>query len=74
MINKKYEFMIFSFLTSLFMSFLVSGVSLLSILGFIDGFAFLWFSAWMKAFIIAFPSVMLVIPMARKIVLRVVEK
>lgn len=55
------------------MSFLISGVSLITTLGLVDGFMFLWFAAWMKAFIVAFPSVMLVIPIVKKIVVKVIK-
>lgn len=74
MINKKYEFYIFSFLVSLFMSLLVSGVVLVLNIGLVQNFLILWMNSWLKAFIVAFPSVLIVIPFVRKIVSQIIKK
>jgi len=68
MINKKYEMLLFSFLMSLFMSGFMSFVVTMMNLGLIDNFIFIWLSAYWKAFIIAFPTIFIVVPQVRKVV------
>lgn len=72
MINKKYEFYIFSFLVTLFMSFVISGVLVFVNLGFINDFLLIWLSSWGKAWLVAFPSVLLIIPFVRKLMVRII--
>ena len=67
MISKKYEFLTFSLLVTFFMSFVISGVLVVVNLGFIENFFSVWANAWWKAWIVAFPSVLFIIPMVRKI-------
>lgn len=59
-----------AFFTSLLMSLLMSGVITLLNLGLVDDFLQRWFTAFATAFVIAFPSILLVLPLARRIVAR----
>ncbi|PID48362.1 MAG: hypothetical protein CR967_00255 [Proteobacteria bacterium] len=68
MIAKKYEFLVFSFFMSLFMSILMSGVITFINIGLVEDFAFIWLEAFCKAFVVAFPAVLVVVPQVRKIV------
>jgi len=73
MINKKYEFYIFSLLVTMFMSFVISGVLVVINLGIINNFLFIWLSAWLKAWLVAFPSVLLIIPFVRKVMVKIIR-
>lgn len=66
MIPKKYEQILFAFLMSLKMSFIMSGVITYINLGLPDTFLGFWFNAWYKAFFIAFPTILLVGPLVRR--------
>ena len=65
-INKKYEMLLFSFLMSTFMSGLMSLIISFTNLGFVDGFVLKWLNAYWQAFVIAFPTIFLVVPYVRK--------
>ena len=68
MIPKKYEMLLFAFLMSSFMSFFMSFVITLINLGLVDGFVGFRLSAFWKAFLVAFPTILVVVPQVRKIV------
>lgn len=70
MIPQKYAPILFGFILSGFMSCLVSAVATLRALGLIDGFVGFWMSSWLSSWLIAFPTVLVVAPIARKIVAR----
>jgi hypothetical protein len=56
------------------MSFIVSGVAMFRALGMHDGFVWSWTASWLASWAVAFPSVLVVAPLARGIVARVVKK
>jgi Protein of unknown function (DUF2798) len=58
---------------SMIMSFIISFVSSWRALGLINGFLMKWLPAWGISWLIAFPTVLFVLPLARKIVSRFVE-
>ena len=68
MINKKYEFVLFAFLMALFMAGFMSFIVTLINMGFIDGILSIWFEAYWKAFLVAFPTIFVVVPQVRRIV------
>ncbi len=68
MIAKKYEMLLFAFIMGTFMSGFMSLVVTFINIGFIDNFIYFWLSAYWKAFLIAFPTILFVIPRVRKIV------
>lgn len=74
MIPQKYEFFVFTFFMSLFMSFLMSGVITFINMGLVEGFTGLWFEAFAKAFVVAYPTIMVVVPQVRRIVKVVVRQ
>lgn len=74
MIPKKYAPLLFGLILSGLMSLLVSGISLLRAVGLVDGFAGAWLSAWLTAWLFAFPTVLLVAPLARAAVARLTTK
>ena len=73
MIPKRFETIVFAFFMSLMMSFLMSGVVTFINLGIVDHFVILWFKAFIRAFAIAFPCVLLLVPLVRKIVGKLVK-
>jgi hypothetical protein len=68
MISKKYGPQLFSLILSGLMSLMVSGISTFRVTGLVSNFATLWSGAWFAAWVFAFPAVLLVIPIARKVV------
>lgn len=59
---------LFGFVLSALMSLIVSGIATLKNAGFSDGFLSLWVSAWLPSWLIAFPTVLVVAPLARRLV------
>ncbi len=74
MINPKFERVLFSLLMSLFMSFFMSFIITLMNIGLINNFVFIWLSAFWKAFLIAFPTVFVVVPQVRKLTNFLIKK
>jgi hypothetical protein len=74
MVSAKYLHQIQALLLSGFMSFIMSGAITLINLGLVDNFLIIWLHAWLVAYAIAFPSVLLVFPFARKLAMRIASK
>jgi hypothetical protein len=64
---------VFGFILSGLMSFLVSGISTLRAVGPVTGFPTLWLFAWLSSWMVAFPAVLVVAPMTRRLVARLVK-
>lgn len=62
------EFIAFGFLLTGLMSLVVSGISTLRTAGAQEGFVALWLSAWLPSWAVAFPVILVVSPLARRIV------
>jgi TM2 domain-containing membrane protein YozV len=60
----RYAPVLFGFILSALMSFLVSGIATFRNAGLVDGFFLTWINAWA----IAFPVVLVVAPITRKLV------
>jgi hypothetical protein len=73
MLPKKYAPVLFGLVLSCLMSCIVSGVSTLKAVGPIEGFLFLWLKAWLASWAVAFPVVLVVAPLARRAVERLVR-
>jgi len=69
----RFEHPLFALLLSGLMSLLVSGVATWSALGGHGGFAAKWLGAWLHSWLVAFPAVMVVAPLVRKVVVRCVQ-
>lgn len=67
MIPFKYYRFVFSFIMAGVMSFVISGALVFINLGLIDDFLKVWLISWGKAFVIAFPCVIVVAPLAAKL-------
>lgn len=69
---KSYEPYAFGLLLSGLMSFIVSGLSTFLAVRSLDGFLGLWLGAWLPSWLIAFPSVLIVAPIVRRILKRMI--
>ncbi len=68
MIPARFAPILFGFILSGLMSFIVSGISTLRAVGLAEGFVGLWISGWWPSFLVAFPVVLIVAPMTRRLV------
>jgi hypothetical protein len=59
---------LFGLLLSALMSLVVAGIATLRNAGFVDGFFGIWLSAWLPSWAVAFPTVLVVAPVVRKLV------
>jgi Protein of unknown function (DUF2798) len=59
---------LFGLVLSALMSFLVSGIAIVRNAGFEDGFFGAWMNGWLFSWAIAFPVVLVVAPIARRLV------
>lgn len=63
----RYTSIVLPFLLSIIMTFVVSMVSTLRSLGLEEFSHYVWMSAWAISWLIAFPTLLLVLPVVRKI-------
>ena len=61
------------FVLSVLMTCIVSGVATWHNLGLVANFASVWLGAWVFSWTIAFPALLLVLPLVRRIVAAIVE-
>lgn len=73
MIPAKFAPFLFGFFVSGLMSFLVSGVATFRAVGLPQGFFDLWMAAWIPSWMVAFPTILVVAPLARKLVAKLVS-
>jgi len=73
MIARKYRPLLFALMLSGLMSLLVSGIATFRATGPLPHFASLWLGAWLTAWLFAFPAVLLIAPLTRRAVERLVE-
>ncbi len=74
MIPKRYEMILFAFLMALFMAGFMSFVVTFINMGLVEGLVWFWLEAYWKAFLVAFPTIIVVVPRVRKIVGMLIEK
>lgn len=70
MIPARFTPVLFGFLLSGIMSFIVSGIATVRTAGLHEGFFGLWMSSWAPSWLVAFPTVLLVAPFTRRLVAR----
>lgn len=73
MIPARFEPLVFGLVLSGLMSFVVSGIATLRVTGLVAGFPGLWLGAWLTAWVFAYPVVLFVAPVARRIVSRMMD-
>ena len=69
----RYNAIAVPFLLSLMMTCIVSGISTVNSIGLAEGFAGKWMQGWLYSWLVAFPIMMFVLPVVRRIVLVFVE-
>ncbi|TFL17702.1 DUF2798 domain-containing protein [Jannaschia formosa] len=70
MIPPRYAPILFGLILSGLMSLLVSGIATVRAVGLSDGVLALWLGNWLSSWAIAFPAVLIVAPLARRLVAR----
>lgn len=68
MIPARYARLLFGFFLSGLMSFLVSGITVVRSYGLSEALPAIWASAWLTSWAIAFPTVLVVAPVAQRLV------
>ncbi|QYJ80033.1 DUF2798 domain-containing protein [Shewanella acanthi] len=69
----KYANIVMPFFLSILMSCIVSGISTLNGVGTSPQFIDLWLTAWFISWIVAFPTLLFVLPLVRKLTAAFVE-
>jgi hypothetical protein len=69
----RYAGVVMPLVLSVIMTFVVSGVATLRSLGLSPGFPAMWMSAWGLSWLVAFPTLLLALPLVRRIVGLIVE-
>lgn len=64
---------LFGFVLSALMSLIVSGIATFRNAGPVDEFITLWLGAWLPSWFVAFPTVLAVAPLARRLVAMLVQ-
>lgn len=67
-IPARYSHIVFGFILSGLMSYLVSGISTFLAIGIVPGFMWQWISGWLPSWSVAFPVVLFVAPLSRRLV------
>lgn len=73
MVSEKYQHLVFSFFMALLMSCLMSFVITLFNIGFTDNLLSSWLQAWGFAFFVAFPTVVIIGPVVKKLTAAVIK-
>ena len=68
MFPSQYAPFLFSFFLSIFMPFVISGIATYSAIGLIEGSFETWMISWLRSSIVAFPVMLIVSPLTRKLV------
>lgn len=73
MIPRRFEHLLFGLILSGLMSCIVSGIATVRAAGLIDGVLVLWMQAWITSWAAAFPVVLFIAPLTRRIVQRLLR-
>jgi hypothetical protein len=73
-VPQKYSPILFAFIMSILMALLMTAVVTLRLTGLGPGFLLRWFHAFTTAWPIAFPAVLLIAPVARKLAGRLTQE
>lgn len=74
MVSSKYLLYVQTLIMSGFMSFIMSGAITFINIGVVNHFLSIWFHSWVIAYAIAFPTILMVFPFARKLAQKVASK
>jgi len=74
MFSAKYFHQVQALLLTGFMTFIVSGTISFINLGLVNNIVEIWLHAWVLAYIIAFPTLLLVSPFVQKLAMKIASK
>jgi hypothetical protein len=74
MIPKKFGPFLFGFILSGLMSLVVSGIATVKMAGFGSALPGLWLASWLTSWLVAFPVVLIIAPITRRVVGKVVAR
>jgi hypothetical protein len=69
----RYAGIVMPLLLSIFMSCIVAGISTVKSVGLASGLLQMWMAAWGVSWLVAFPSLLVVLPLVRRIVAATVQ-
>ena len=72
-IPARFTWLVMPAVMALMMTFVVSGVSTVKAIGMPPDFVGKWMSAWAWSYVIAFPTLLAVLPMVKRVVAAIVE-
>ncbi len=72
MLPARFAPIVFGLILSGLMSFVVSGIATVRAVGMVDDIGSLWIGAWLPSWAVAFPTVLLVAPLTRRLVTKLV--
>ncbi|MFV3307839.1 DUF2798 domain-containing protein [Pseudomonas sp. NY15181] len=73
MIARRYSPLLFALILSGVMTLLVAGLSTFRAVGLVADFAQLWLGAWLTSWCVGFPLVLVIAPLARRLVEKMVQ-
>ena len=74
MIPARFAPIVFGFILSGLMSCMVSGIATVRTVGLPPDLPSLWLAAWLPSWLIAFPAVLIVAPLTRRLVAKLVRQ
>ena len=69
----RYAGLVMPFLLSILMTFIVSFISTLRSVGLVDHFLQIWMGSWALSWVFAFPTLLMVLPLVRRMTNMLVE-
>lgn len=64
----RYAAIVMPLVLSVFMTCVVSAIATLRSVGFIDGVQWLWLQNWALSWVVAFPTLLVILPLVRRVV------
>ncbi|MSP81013.1 MAG: DUF2798 domain-containing protein [Rhodospirillales bacterium] len=72
-IPSRYAHLLLPFILTMIMTLIIAAIATLSGVGLVPEFLEIWLRAWLFSWVVAFPVMLLVLPVARRIVANLVE-
>ena len=72
-LSAKHAQWVMPLILSCIMSAVVSLVNMIKNVGWVEGFAEMWFHAWLWSWLVAFPTVLMVLPVVRRLTALLVD-
>ncbi|MCA0425008.1 MAG: DUF2798 domain-containing protein [Proteobacteria bacterium] len=72
-IPARFTWLVMPAIMALMMTFVVSGISTFRILGLVPGFVREWMGAWVLSYLIAYPTLLVVLPIVKHAMVAIME-